>query len=236
MADAGLTGPVLSPAARQVLATWLDQVGAALGGPARLRARIVAELDDGVHSAAEQHLATGTDPLDAARAAVAQFGDPDTVAASFHGELTAHLARRTGTALVGSGPLVGIVWLAALVPPLWPPRPAEFLGAHPLYLAVLAVAVPAALVAITLTGPLGHRLAHHPAHAARAATFAATACVVGDALLLTTFAHTAVATPTALSWPTAPLAVAVSATRLVLAFRAARRCSGGSTTRAAAPR
>jgi hypothetical protein len=221
MADAGLTGPVLHPAARQILATWLDQVGAALAGPARLRARIVAELDDGVHSAAEQHLTTGADPLDAARAAVAELGDPHTVAASFHGELTAHLARRTGTALVASGPLLGIVWLAALVPPLWPPRPAELLGAHPLYLVVLAVAVPAALAAITLTGPLGHRLAHHPAHAARAATHAATACAIGDALLLTTLAHTALATPTALSWPTALLAAAVSAARLVLALRAA---------------
>lgn len=225
MAAPGVTGPALNPAARQVLEGWLDELGAALLAPTRLRDRIVAELHDGLHSAAEHHLDTGADPVDAAWAAIAEFGDPGTVAASFRGELTARLARRAGICLVASGPLVGLVWLAALVPPLWPPRPADLLDAHPLYLVVLAVAVPAAVLAVAVTGPLGHRLPNHPAHAARAAALAATACVAGDALLLTTLAYTTLITPATMAWPAALLAAAVSITRLGLATRAAHRCA-----------
>jgi hypothetical protein len=219
MAEPNLTGPTLTPAARRVLQGWLHQLDAALPAPARLRARIVAELDDGLHSAAEHHLDDGTDSVAAAHAAAAEFGDPVAVAASFRGELAAHRARRIGLTLIASGPLVGLVWLTALVPPLWPPRPADLLAAHPLYLAVLAVAIPAALLAIAATGPLGRRLPHHPAHAARAATVAATACVAGDGLLLATLALTALSTPAALAWPTALLAAATSTTRLGLAAR-----------------
>lgn len=227
MAEPDLTGPILAPPARRILQDWLNQLDAALPAPARLRARIVAELDDGLRSATEHHPDVGTDPVAAARCAAAEFGDPNTVAASFHGELTAHRARRIAITLIASGPLVGLAWLAVLVPPLWPPRPADLLGAHPLYLAVLAVAVPAALAAIAATGPLSRRFPDHPAYAARAALVALTACVAGDGLLLTALALTALTTPATLAWPTALLAAATSTARLGLTTRAAHRYLAG---------
>lgn len=69
MAEPGLTDPALSPAARQLLEGWLDQLCAALPGRGRLRERIVAELRDGLHSAAEHHLEAGTEPVDPVDAA-----------------------------------------------------------------------------------------------------------------------------------------------------------------------
>lgn len=233
-AEPGMTGPTLCPAAHRILEGWLKRLGAALSVDSRLRGRILDELHDGLHSAAEHQLATGADPIDAAQAAVAEFGDPDTVAASFRGELTAHLARRIGIVLIASGPLVGTAWLAALVPPLWPLRPADLLGAHPLYVGVLAIAIPAALLAVAATGPLGGRLPCRPVHAARAAVVAVAACATGDGLLLTTLVLTALSTPQALAWPTALLASAISIARLGLATRAAHHCLKGSATPAAA--
>jgi hypothetical protein len=229
VAEPGLSGPVLSRPARAVLEGWLDRLGSALHAPERMRARIVDELRDGLCSAAERHLAAGTDAVAAARAATAEFGDPLTVAASFRDELTAHRARRIALVLIASGPLVGLAWLAALVPPLWPPRPADLLGAHPLYLVALAVSVPAALLAIAATGRPGRRLQDHPAHAARAAAVAASACAAGDVLLLTTLA-TAVVTP---AWPVTLLAASTSTVRLGLACRAARQCLAGPPVRIA---
>jgi hypothetical protein len=234
MADPGVTGPALSPAARRILDGWLERLGAALPVGSQLRGRILDELHDGLHSAVEHRLATGTDPVVAAQAVVADFGDPEVVVASFRGELTAHLARRIGIVLIASGPLVGAAWLAALVPPLWPPRPADLLSAHPLYVGVLAIAIPAALLAVAATGPLGRWLPRHPAHAARAAVVAVTACAAGDGLLLTTLVLTALSTPHTLAWSTALLAAAMSVARLGLATRAAHRCLREPAIRVAA--
>jgi hypothetical protein len=234
VAGPGLTGPPLGPAAHRVLEAWLEQLGAALPARSRLRARIVDELRDGLRSATEYHLRTGAAPLDAALAAVAEFGAPDVVAASFRDELTADLVRRVGVLLIATGPLIGALWLAVLVPPLWPPRPADLLGSHPLYLVVLATAVPAALLAVAATGPLGRWLPLRPAQMARLVTVAACACAVGDGLLLTALVRTAASAPHALAWPTALLAAAASIARLGLAARAARHCLTAGSIRSAA--
>lgn len=223
MADHGVGGPGLGPAAHRILDGWLDRLGGALPARSRLRARIVDELRDGLLSAAERRVDGGLDPVRAARAAVAEFGDPDTVAASFRGELTARAARRTGLALLVSGPLVGLAWLGAIVPPLWPPRPVDLLGAHPLFVVALAVAVPAALLAVAATGPLGRRLPGHRPPAVLAAA-AAIACAVGDGLLLVGLLGAALAAPVVPGWPVGALATALSLARLGLAAVAAHRC------------
>jgi hypothetical protein len=224
MAESGLSGPGPQTPAQPILEEWLAQFGAGLPARGRVRRRILDELRDGLHSAAEHHLDAGDDPVAAARAAVAEFGAADVVAVSFHGELTARLARRIGVLLIASGPLVGAAWLAALVPPLWPPRPADLLSAHPLYLAVLATAIPAALLAVAAAGRLGRRLPRSLAHAPRLAAVAATACAAGDGLLLAALVLGALSTPHALAWPTAALAAAVSTARFVFTTWAARRC------------
>ncbi len=220
-----MTADSLEPAGHRILREWLQQLEAALPTSARHRTRIIDELDDGLHTAVEHHLRAGVDSVEAARLALAEFGDPVTVATSFRDELTAHLTRRVGVVLLVSGPLVGVAWLAALVPPLWPPRPADLLSTHPLYLIVLATAVPAALLAIATTGPLGRQLRHHASYASRVvALIAASACVVGDSLLLSALVVTALSPSDELTLPTALLACSASAARLGLAAYAARRC------------
>jgi hypothetical protein len=229
VAKSGLSDPIPDGPARRLLDEWLEQLGAALPARGRSRRRIVDELSDGLHSAAEHRLHAGDDLVTAARAAVAEFGEVDVVAASFHGELTAHLARRTGLVLLASGPLVGLAWLAALVPPLWPPRPASLLSAHPLYLAVLATAIPAAILAVAATGPLGRSLPLRAAHAPRLAAVAAIACAVGDGLLLAALA-TLVATQVS-PWLPTLLAAAVSTARLAFTTWATRRCLTAASIR-----
>jgi hypothetical protein len=85
--------------------------------------------------------------------------------------------------------------------------------------AILAVAVPAAVVSVLATGRLSRWLPIGPAIAPTAAGLAAVLCVAGD-LLLVAWATTL----GGLAWPLAVLAATASATRLTLAGRAARRC------------
>lgn len=78
----------------------------------RLPADIVGELADGLDETYRHHLAAGLDQPSAARAALAEFGDADQIAAAF--TRTAP-ARRAARALLGAGPVVGGCWAAALI-------------------------------------------------------------------------------------------------------------------------
>lgn len=78
----------------------------------RLPAGITDEIADGLAMACEHHLARGLGEDDAARAAVAGFGDAGQLAAEF----TRHAAgRRTARLMLASGPAVGACWGAALI-------------------------------------------------------------------------------------------------------------------------
>jgi hypothetical protein len=76
----------------------------------RLPAAIVAELADGLHETYLAHRRPGLPDQQAARDAVAEFGDPDTVIAGF---LAANPARRAARILLLTGPVVGAAWAAA---------------------------------------------------------------------------------------------------------------------------
>jgi len=79
---------------------------------ARLPADIVDELADGLAEAQEGYLREGLAPDQAAEAAVAEFGEPDIIAASFARNNPARLVSRR---LLVMGPAVGTVWGAALI-------------------------------------------------------------------------------------------------------------------------
>jgi HAAS len=115
MADAGLTGPDQGSAAHRVIGAYLAELADRLGGPPTSRAAIVAELEDGLWAATATHQAGGSPPEAAARAAVAEFGDPTAVAAGFGPELAAATGRRVGLGLLTTGPLVGTGWLLVVV-------------------------------------------------------------------------------------------------------------------------
>ena len=226
MAGAGLTFGRLNPAARQVLECYLAELATGLAGPRPVRATIVAEVADGLTETTAAHQRSGLAPAAAARAAVAEFGDAQLIAAGFGPELAAETGRRAGLGLLATGPLVGLAWLTtalassatAGVSP-----PAGLLVLPTLFGVILAVAVPAAVVSVLATGRVSRWLPISPATAPTAAGLAAALCVAGDLLLLAGLVAWAT-TLGGLAWPLAVLAATASATWLTLAGRAAGRC------------
>jgi HAAS len=232
MADPSLTDPSLDPAARRVIGAYLAELADHLGGPAAARAAILAELEDGLWTATAAHQAQPMSPEETARAAVAEFGDPPTVAAGFGPELAAATGRRVGLGLLATGPLVGSSWLlVAAATWRWAGRePPAALGlVAGLVGLVLVVAVPAAIVAVAISGRLSRWLPAGPQVAATAAATAASACVAGDLVLLTGM-FTATVLAGGMAWPAGLLAAGASGVRLNLAGRAARRCLAARAT------
>jgi len=217
---------------RRVVGSYLAELADQLGRPSAARAAIVAELEDGLWTATIAHQTRGLPPEEAARTAVAEFGDPHTVAAGFGPELAAATGRRVALALLTTGPLVGSCWLL-LGAATWRWTGRELPAALGLVVAlvglVLVVAVPAAVLSVAVSGRLSRWLPTGPQVGATAAAVAASACVVGDLLLLGGLLAAAVLTG-GLAWPAALLAAGVSSTRLSLAGRAARRCLAARAT------
>ncbi len=211
-----------------VLATHL----AGLGGPPRAREAILAELRDGLLEAVAVRLDEGLSPAQAARAALEELGDAATVAAAFAPELAAVQARRTALTLVRTGPLVGMLWIAALAATHAPPWRHDLAGvrlAFPLLGLAIATAGLGTLLAVAATGPPSRWLAPRPRLAPTAAATVAIAAVVADLTLLGTLAGEAVTAPgtvadlTSLAGVPVALALLASLTRLALSGRATRR-------------
>ncbi len=79
---------------------------------AQLPAPIVAELADGLDLTHRHYLEQGLSPDAAAKAALAEFGDPQAVVAAF---TQASPARRAARRLLATGPMVGACWATALI-------------------------------------------------------------------------------------------------------------------------
>ncbi|GAA1027962.1 hypothetical protein GCM10009557_11280 [Virgisporangium ochraceum] len=235
MADTGVDTlpPDIDPAARSSIGTYLDELARGLPGSRRARNAILAEVGDGLADTVETHRARGATPDEAARAAVAEFGSPRALAAHFATELAGATAHRVGLALICTGPVVGLVWLAAFIARGdgldWRSDLGALLSSIPTYAVVLALVMPAAFLATAGGGVSARRLPIGPRLAAAAASVAAIGCVAGDATLITGVLVSTVRTADA-SW-LAVAAVLVSGVRLTLAGFAARRCA---TLRAAA--
>jgi len=226
MAEPGLTGCQPSPRAQQLIDAYLAELSGRLAGDAAARAAIVAELEDGLWAATTAHQARGLPSEEAARAAVAEFGDPRAVAVGFGPELAAATGRRVGLGLLATGPLVGTSWLLLVATTWrWPGRePPAALGlVAALVGLVLAVAIPAAALSVVLSGRPSRWLPAGPRSAATTAATAAGACVAGDLVLLAALLASTVFAG-GVAWPAALLAAGASSLRLSLAARAARRC------------
>jgi HAAS domain-containing protein len=232
MADPGLTDADLDRAAQHVIDVYLADLASRLVGPAAARAAILAELEDGLRAATASHQAMGLPREEAAKAAVAEFGDPGTVAAGFGPELAAATGRRVGLGLLITGPLVGTSWLL-LATTTWrwagrePPAALGLVAA--LVGLVLAVAIPAAVLSVAVSGRLSQWLPAGPRSAATTAATAASACVAGDLVLLAGLLASTVFAG-GVAWPAALLAAGASSLRLSLAGRAARRCLAARAT------
>ena len=145
--------PAAGTAVEIPIRAYLDEVAAALRGPRRRRERILTELRDGLEEAVAARTAGGQPADRAAVLAIAEFGSPDVVAAAFAGELATGFARRTLSAYVATGPLVGIWWLLLLRPDPWRAGLAALLTAIPV-VPLIAVGLVAAAGTLAATGRL----------------------------------------------------------------------------------
>ena len=216
----------LEPAARPAVAGYLRELSAALPVSRRVRAAILAEIADGL---VEEVNATRVhDPAAAARAALLAFGNPRDLAAQFARELTGIAAHRTGVGLVGTGPLVGGIWLIALSAGGRPVNggqslPARVIGLFselPLIPVLLMIVIPAALLALAGSGRAARIHPVATGAAGVAALVAAAGCATVDVTLIAHALHAGG------GWSTAViLAASASAVRLTLVAVSARRCA-----------
>jgi hypothetical protein len=186
---------------------YLRTLGDALPVSDRARRPILTEVADGLHCAVEAHAQRGLDAVDAGRAAVAEFGDPRQLAADFSRQLTVACARRTGLALVLSGPFVGMAWvLASGQGTSVVSNVVSLVAAVPVLALVLVVGVPAAVMASRSSTSAG------------TAIVAAVSAIVADALLMGwLLAHASTATGMLFA------AAGLSATRAATATARVRR-------------
>jgi hypothetical protein len=167
----------------------------------RLPADAVAELTDGLVETWRHQLATGSPPDTAARAAIAEFGDPDRITRAFVAQAP---GRRTALALLATGPLVGMCWGASLVAARVWTWPIPTVGVAVFALALLAVA---ATLAAAATSRRSYRRT-------RLGTAGGAGLVVLDALMLVAVITVA----PVLVWPMA-VAIPASLARIGLTVR-----------------
>jgi hypothetical protein len=171
--------------------------------------RIVEELADGLEETYRRCLSQGLDAESAARAAIAEFGQPPVIVAAF---TNASSGRRTARRLLAAGPAVGLCWAIVLITARawqWPVP----IAARAMFGAAL----------ITVIGLLA--AAAWGRHYRLVCRAAAAACV-GTALLDALMTGTVLAAGPALVWPVA-VAVAVSAGRCGFALQNVRHALTG---------
>jgi hypothetical protein len=221
---------VPAPDVRAAIERYLAEVTARLPGSPRAHSGIVAELRSGLLDATDSHRSAGLPPAEAVRAAIREFGDPIQIADDFRTEVAASLARRVAVAVLATGPLVGLLWIATavashLTPHLqWAALPPGLQVGLLLVALAAGVTVWGALFGIAATGRLTRWLPDRPRRAPTAAAVAGFGAVGADALGLALLAAQLAATPGKVSPVLAAAAAAASIVRLVLARRAARHC------------
>jgi HAAS domain-containing protein len=216
---------------RDAVADYLATVSDQLTGPVAARARIIDELRDGLLEALETHQGPGCSQAEATAAAIAEFGDPATVAAAFGPELGAVQARRVALGLLTTGPLVGLSWITVVAVNTLPPWRHQLTGpwlALPLVGLALAVAGPALGLTVAATGRLSRRLgggfAGRAALPLAAAAVAGLAAVLADLTLLAILGGQLLANPGSNVWAPIIVAAGASLTRITLAGWATGRC------------
>jgi hypothetical protein len=170
---------------------------------AELPAALAEEVGDGLDEAYHKHLRRGLTAEDAARAAVAEFGDAREVTDAF---IRISPARQMSRVLIVTGPLVGACWAAELVTA----------KAWDWHVPVVAPLLLAALLAVTITALAAAALAHHYRGIRRFGAAGRAGLVALDISMITTVAAAA----PGVTW-IAVLAISASVTRLIAVARLA---------------
>jgi hypothetical protein len=176
---------------------------------AQLPPAVVAELADGLDQTRQHYLRQGLGPDAAARAALAEFGEPRAIVAAF---TCTSPARRAARTLLATGPLAGACWAAVLISNhawTWPVPPATRVAPGIALIAVIALLASASFSA-------SYRSARRAA---------AAACLGLTALDATMLTATAVLAPPVI-WPVI-FAAAASAARISYSARALRAIHAG---------
>jgi hypothetical protein len=164
---------------------------------AQLPAPMVEELADGLDQTCQHYLRRGLDPQAAARAAVAEFGEPAVIVAAF---IRACPPRHTARRLLATGPAVGACWAIALISRrawTWP---------VPVAVPLLFGLVLIAIIGLLAAAAFGSK--YRPVGRAGAAGRAGISILDAAMLMTVTLAGPA------LVWPLIP-AVTASAARLI---------------------
>ncbi|MFF7453489.1 permease prefix domain 1-containing protein [Kitasatospora sp. NPDC008115] len=139
---------------------YVATLSAALHGPARTKARMVAEVREDLADAVSERTRAGLTYRRAADQAVREFGTADELVTSWQRELTIAQARHTARAVALTVPFVIACWYlvrqAGHDPTRELPRTVQFLAVH--LAGVSAVAALLAAVALAATGTLARRL------------------------------------------------------------------------------
>jgi hypothetical protein len=90
--------------------SYAEELAAELRGPARVKARMVQEIRDGLADTAAARVEAGLPPEEAVRDAVSEFGTPAEVAPSCQRELTLAQTRHTAFALLATVPVLLGCW------------------------------------------------------------------------------------------------------------------------------
>lgn len=94
---------------------YADRLARRLVGPPARRSAIIDEVLDGLLCAAEEHARSCPDPEEAARAAVAEWGPPDEIAAAYNDATLRLSAGRLSLLAVGVLPLLAVSYAVALL-------------------------------------------------------------------------------------------------------------------------
>lgn len=197
-----------------------------LPGPAKLRAAILAELEDGLLQAVEDNQAAGAETDEAVQLALARFGDASTLARSFWPELATARARRVVVALFATAPIVAALWLAAARSRGIARTGGLFdsSSVHSVAALLIVASVCAGVGTIAATGH-GSRWLHPPPGAPLLGAAAmAAVTVLADLGLLSMLSWRLAGFPGTAHRLTLAAAILASGTRLVLSSRAARSC------------
>ena len=208
------------PPRPEAVTAYLSSVNAAI--PRWLHRRRVAlrELADGLDDAMNDLHDRGLTIDQAANRVIAESGPPAVVADAYTATLSAGHARRTALALLVSGPFIGGLWLATLVPGQPPPALlAEIPGIGPVIVASIVVSA----LTLLVTGPARLRPAwiRQPPH--RLVALACACAVIGDLLVLGAATVMAAMAPSAVTGWLPGFAVALSGARIAITQRVARR-------------
>lgn len=165
-----------------IIDAYLAEITARLAGPRRRRRELLAELRDGLMDAADHYRAEGSLSTVAAARAVRDCGRVAVVAHAYADLLADHQARRTALALLVTGPPIGVLWLAVLVPGR---SPDALLLRNPALGVLVGTAAVAAALTVVATGRMARLLPRSERLPQITAGTACVAAMICDAGILT---------------------------------------------------